>query len=362
MTVAHRLAGLKEAGGWLKPARVWTKGAARAAAILAISALAACNQVFVVSIDGSSTVYPISEAAAEGYMDGARVMLQASVGESGTGGGFKKFCRDELHVVGASRPILARELESCGKAGVKFIEILVAFDALSVVVHPDNPITNITVEELKTIWAPASQGKVQRWRDVNPAFPDTPLTLYGPGTASGTFDYFTEAVVGKAKSSRNDYTPSEDDNVLVQGLSSDRGGLGYFGMSYYSANKDKVRALGISFKGGPSVYPTAETVQSGAYKPLARPLFIYVNAKALELAPVRAFAEFYVDNAARLANEVGFVPLPPRAYQIARSRIDQRLTGTGFGGKQDVGGDIEEILLRPLSDAMPEAEKPAASQ
>lgn len=329
------------------------------AAVMAVGALASCNQVFVVSVDGSSTVYPISEAAAEGYMRDAQVMLRASVGESGTGGGFKKFCRNELHVVGASRPILARELESCRKAGVTFIEIPIAFDALSVVVHPDNPVTEITVDELKTIWAPDSQGKVNRWQDVNARFPDTPLTLYGPGTASGTFDYFTEAVVGKAKASRSDYTPSEDDNVLVQGLSADRGALGYFGMSYYTENKDKVRALAISYKGGPAVYPTAETVQSGAYKPLARPLFIYVNADALRLEPVATFARFYVDNAAKLATQVGFVPLSPRAYDVARQRIDRRLTGTGFNGKQDVGGDIDEILERPLSNAIPEPSPPS---
>jgi phosphate transport system substrate-binding protein len=323
-------------------------------------ALTGCNQVFTVAVDGSSTVFPISEAAAESYEGERQAKLRVTVAESGTGGGFKKFCRGDIHVQGASRPILKREMEECRKAGIRYVELPVAFDALSVVVHPDNALQSITVEQLKVMWSPDAQGKIDDWRDVDPAFPNLPLTLYGPGTASGTFDYFTEAVVGKAKSSRTDFTPSEDDNLLVQGISSDRGALGYFGMSYYTANKGKVRALGISYKGGPPVYPTAETVQSGAYQPLARPLFIYVRADALDLAPVRAFVLFYLDNAPRLAAEVGFVGLPPQAYEIGRRRVIERQTGTGFSGAQDVGGNIKEILARPLTDAPPAPDAPPA--
>ena len=258
--------------------------AALAATVLGVLGLAACSpageggssggaQMFTVVVDGSSTVYPISEAAGEAYQRDQAGRVRVTVAESGTGGGFRKFCRNETHVQGASRPILAAEIEACRAAGVTFIELPIAFDALSVVVHPDNPLKDITVDDLKKIWAPEAQGKINNWRQVNPAFPEMSLTLFGPGTASGTFDYFTEAVVGEAKSSRSDYTPSEDDNVLVQGLSSDKGGLGYFGMSYYTVNKTRVRALGVSYKGGAPVYPTAETVQSGAYQPLSRPLF-----------------------------------------------------------------------------------------
>jgi phosphate transport system substrate-binding protein len=195
---------------------------------------------------------------------------------------------------------------------------------------------------------------ITNWRQVDPSFPDQSIGLYGPGTASGTFDYFTEAIVGKAKASRTDYTPSEDDNVLVQGITSDRGGLGYFGMSYYTANKTRVRALAVSYKGGPAVYPTAETVQSGQYRPLARPLFIYVSAEALDKPPVAAFVNFYLENAPALAAHVGFVPLSARAYDIGKDRVARRMTGTAFGGVQDVAGDIEEVLSRPLLDAPPD--------
>lgn len=340
--------------------------AALAATVLGVLGLAACSpageggssggaQMFTVVVDGSSTVYPISEAAGEAYQRDQAGRVRVTVAESGTGGGFRKFCRNETHVQGASRPILAAEIEACRAAGVTFIELPIAFDALSVVVHPDNPLKDITVDDLKKIWAPEAQGKINNWRQVNPAFPEMSLTLFGPGTASGTFDYFTEAVVGEAKSSRSDYTPSEDDNVLVQGLSSDKGGLGYFGMSYYTVNKTRVRALGVSYKGGAPVYPTAETVQSGAYQPLSRPLFVYINAKALDVRPVQAFVDYYVKNAAKLATDVGFVPLPDNAYQIASERVSKRQIGTGFGGKQDVGGNITEVLARPLVEAPPAA-------
>jgi phosphate transport system substrate-binding protein len=335
--------------------------AAAAAGVLALTGCgpaAAPNggggtQMFTVIVDGSSTVYPISEAAGEAYQRDQAGRVRVTVAESGTGGGFRKFCRDETHVQGASRPILAAEIEACRAAGVSFIELPIAFDALSVVVHPENPLKDISVDDLKKIWAPEAQGQITNWRQVNAAFPDLALSLYGPGTASGTFDYFTEAVVGKAKSSRNDYTPSEDDNVLVQGLSSDKGGLGYFGMSYYTENRARVRALGVSYKGGAPVYPTAETVQSGAYQPLSRPLFVYINAKALNVRPVQAFVDYYLANAAKLATDVGFVPLPANAYQIAADRVAKRQTGTGFGGVQDVGGNIDEVLARPLVDAPP---------
>jgi phosphate transport system substrate-binding protein len=249
--------------------------AKRAAMAAAVLALAACGgsepgaakkpagaggDVFTVVVDGSSTVYPISEAAAEAYQADQGGRIRVTVAESSTGGGFRKFCRGETQVQGASRPILLDEMKTCAEAGVTVIELPIAFGALSVVVNPENPVKDLTIEELKKIWAPEAEGKVKTWKQVNAKFPDVALTLYGPGTASGTFDYFTEAVVGKAKAARTDFTPSEDDNVLVQGVSSDKGALAYFGMAYYTENKARVRALGISYQGKPPVYPTAETV------------------------------------------------------------------------------------------------------
>lgn len=345
----------------------WGLRAGKYAAVAALAILAsACGQsggagggekqVFTVIVDGSSTVYPIAEAAGEAYQGEEAGRVRVTVAESGTGGGFRKFCRNETHVQGASRPILADEMRACAEAGVAYIEMPIAFDALSIVVNPENPLKEITVEELKKIWGPDAQGKIMNWRQVNAKFPDLPLTLYGPGTASGTFDYFTEAVVGKAKSSRSDFTPSEDDNVLVQGLSGDRGGLAYFGMSYYTENTERVRALAVSYQGKPAVYPTAESVQNGSYQPLSRPLFVYVNASALDKKPVQDFVNYYVANAGRLATSVGFVPLPDSAYATVRERVAQRQVGTAFGGKQDVGGNIGEVMARPLSKDVPAAE------
>jgi len=336
---------------------VAAKGAACA---LVVSFLAACGDggapknsaakagVFTVVVDGSSTVFPISEAAGEAFQAQQKGRARVTVAESGTGGGFRKFCRGETHIQGASRPILQSEMEACAAAGVKFIEIPIAFDALTVVVHPDNPVTSITSAELKKAWEPAAEGKITNWNQVNPSFPNMPLKLYGAGTASGTFDYFTEAVVGKAKSSRTDYTPTEDDNVTVQGVSGDRGSMGYFGMAYLQGNTSRVRALTISHDGKPPVAPSTETVIAGAYQPLARPVFLYLNADALELAPVRMFMDFYVTGGARFATQVGYVPLPAESYAELDKRITDRRIGTAFGGHQSVGATISEILARPL--------------
>jgi phosphate transport system substrate-binding protein len=345
----------------MRAKRVW---GSLAFGVAALVALGGCGQsggpkpggaggVFTVVVDGSSTVYPISEAAGEAFQKDKGGQIRVTVAESGTGGGFKKFCRGESQVQGASRPILAEEMAACKKAGIDYVELPIAFDALSVVVHPDNPLQSITVEELKKIWAPDAQGVITTWRQVNPNFPDLPLALYGAGTASGTFDYFTEAVVGKAKSSRNDYTPSEDDNVLVQGISSDKGALGYFGMAYYTENKTRVRALGISYKGGAPVLPSAETVASGAYQPLSRPIFIYVNAAALGRRPVMEFVTAYLTRAPEFAESVGCVALPASAYETGLKRIKSREIGTAFGGKQDIGDTIDNVLARPLSTQAP---------
>jgi len=203
-------------------------------------------QAQVIKIDGSSTVYPITEAVAEEFQKSKKNAIKVTVGISGTGGGFKKFCRDETDISDASRPITTKEMEDCKAAGVQYIEMPIAFDALTVVVNPKNAfLKQATIEEMKVLWEPAAQGKVMKWNQVNPAWPDAPVKLFGAGADSGTFEYFTEAMVGKAKSSRGDYTASEDDNVLVQGVSRDVNAIGYFGYAYYAENKNKLKALPI---------------------------------------------------------------------------------------------------------------------
>jgi phosphate transport system substrate-binding protein len=303
----------------------------------------------VIKIDGSSTVYPVTEAVAEEF--GAQNRgVRVTVGISGTGGGFKKFVRGETDIQDASRPILAQEMSDAKANGIEYIELPVAFDALTVVINPANTwAESITVDELKKMWEPAAQGKVMKWSDVRPGWPDAPLKLYGAGSDSGTFDYFTEATVGKAKSSRGDYTASEDDNVLVQGVASDKNALGYFGFAYYEANKDKLKAAKIDGGKG-AVAPSQETVIGATYNPLSRPIFIYVNKKSLAKPEVKKFAEFYVENAAEMAKEVKYVPLPESAYAAAKARLDKQQTGTAFGGKSEVGLHIDELFKRELKN------------
>src|SRR5512145_2108887 len=258
------------------------------AAAAALAAAPALAQQRIVKIDGSSTVFPVTEAVAEDFQKAKKQQVKVTVGISGTGGGFKKFCRAETDISNASRPILKAEMAECAKAGVEYIELPVAFDALTVVINPKNTfIKQLTVAEMKKMWEPSAQGKVTRWNQVNSAWPDAPLKLFGPGADSGTFDYFTEAVVGKSKSSRGDFTASEDDNVLVQGVSRAKGALGYFGLAYYTENKDKLRAVPIVNDRGQPVEPSMEAVLKGTYTPLARPIFIYVNAKSLAKPEVK---------------------------------------------------------------------------
>lgn len=301
----------------------------------------------VIQIDGSSTVYPITEAIAEEFQmqnQGQRV----TVGVSGTGGGFKKFCRGELDIANASRPIQRLEMDACAAAGVKYFELPVAYDALTVVVNPGNSFLNtITVEELKKIWAPESQGVVSRWNQVNPAWPDQEIKLYGAGADSGTFDYFTEAVVGKAKSSRGDYTASEDDNVLVQGVSNDPGALGYFGYAYYAENQAKLKAVAVQPTADqPGVLPSPETVINGSYTPLARPMFIYVSEKAYARPEVKSFMDFYFANLAQLATETKYIPLPQQAYDTVKKHLAEGKLGTVFNGEPATAITIEELLKR----------------
>jgi phosphate transport system substrate-binding protein len=299
----------------------------------------------IIKIDGSSTVYPITEAVAEEFQKEKKIKV--TVGESGTGGGFKKFCRGETDISNASRPISQKEIDACKEAGVQYIELPIAYDALTVVVNNKNDwVKSISVDELKKIWGPGSS--VKNWKDVNPAYPDKKMGLYGPGTASGTFDYFSEAINGKAKAHRTDYTPSEDDNVLVQGVSGNVGGMAYFGMAYYEENKDKLRAIPVSAKaGGPAILPSAQSVEDGTYQPLARPIFIYVNATAAAFKPeVKAFVNFYLEQAPTLVKEVKYVPLPTADYTAVKEHFKAMKPGTGFGGKNEVGIKITDLLSR----------------
>ncbi len=301
-----------------------------------------------IKIDGSSTVYPVTEAVAEEFQVKKKGSVKVTVGISGTGGGFKKFCRGEIDISNASRPILKKEMDDCKAAGVQYVELPVAFDALTVVVNPQNEfLKSITVAELKKMWEPGAQGKVTKWNQINPAWPDAPLKLFGAGSDSGTFDYFTEATVGKAKSSRGDYTASEDDNVLVQGVSRDKNALGYFGFAYYAENQDKLKAVPIVAKdGAPAVGPSPKSVEDGTYQPLSRPIFIYVNAKSLQRAEVKEFIDFYLKNAAALVKEVKYIALPPKAYELAAEHIAKGKLGTVFGGAAEVGVTIEDLLKR----------------
>jgi phosphate transport system substrate-binding protein len=318
------------------------------AAAGAAFASGAYAQGAMVKIDGSSTVYPVTEAVAEEFQKSKKGAVKVTVGISGTGGGFKKFCRGETDISNASRPILKKEMEDCAKAGIKYVELPVAFDALTVVVHPQNTfVKQLTVAELKKMWEPAAQGKVMKWSDVNPAFPAEPLKLFGAGADSGTFDYFTEAIVGKSKSSRGDFTASEDDNVLVQGVSRDKNALGFFGYAYYEENKGKLKAVPIVEKDGkPAVYPSMEAVLKGSYQPLARPIFIYVSDKAMARPEVKEFINFYMKEGGKLAKEVKYVPLPAEAYKLAITNFNKPKLGTAFGGVAEVGVTVEELLKR----------------
>jgi phosphate transport system substrate-binding protein len=319
------------------------KTAALTATMIPVLALAQ-----VVKIDGSSTVYPVTEGVAEDFQKMKKNAVKVTVGISGTGGGFKKFCRGETDISNASRPILKKEMEDCRAAGIEYFEIPVAFDALTVVMNPKNTfIKQFTVDELKKIWEPAAQGKITRWNQVNPAWPDAPIKLFGAGSDSGTFDYFTEAIVGKAKSSRGDYTASEDDNVLVQGVAQDTNAIGYFGYAYYAENKSKLKAVPIVEKAGkPAIYPDDKTVLDGTYQPLARPIFIYVNAKSMAKPEVKEFVEYYLKEGSRLAKEVKYVPLPAKAYTTSLEHLAKGKKGTVFGGEAEVGVTIDALLAR----------------
>jgi phosphate transport system substrate-binding protein len=303
-------------------------------------------QAQILQIDGSSTVFPVTEAVAEEFQKAKKGKIKVTVGIAGTGGGFKKFCRGETDISNASRPILKQEMEACKGVGIEYIELPVAFDALTVIVNPKNEWSpTMTVAELKKIWEPAAQGKVTKWNQVRASWPDAPLKLFGAGADSGTFDYFTEAITGKAKSSRGDFTASEDDNVLVQGVANDHNALGFFGFAYYAENKGKLKAVAVDNGKGP-VGPSEKTVLDGTYQPLSRPIYIYVNKKSLAKPEVKEFTEYYLKHAPKLVREVKYVPLPDKVYTLGASRVQSGKVGTAFGGSAEVGVTIDDLLKR----------------
>ena len=323
-------------------------------ALLAISILALVGIVpraakaQIVQIDGSSTVFPVTEAVAEEFQKLKKGKVKVTVGIAGTGGGFKKFCRAETDISNASRPILKSEIEDCKKSGVQFIELPVAYDALTVIVNPKNDwVKSLNRCRIsKKCGSRRRRAKLSSWNQVRSEWPNNPLKLFGPGADSGTFDYFTEAIVGKAKSSRGDFTASEDDNVLVQGVVNDRNALGYFGFAYYIENQAKLKAVAID-NGKGAIAPSPKTVEDGTYQPLARPIFIYVSKKSLDSKPeVKEFVDFYLTNAAKLVKDVKYVALPQNAYKIGAEHVKKGKVGTVFGGTAEVGVKIEDLLKR----------------
>ncbi len=280
------------------------------------------DETKTVAIDGSSTVFPISQAMAEEFQK-LHSDVKVVVGTSGTGGGFKKFVVGEIDINDASRPIKQSEIDLCKENGIEFIELKIAIDGLSVITNSDNDwCDNLTVAQLRQIWEPGST--VSKWSDLNSAWPDEKIQLYGPDTDSGTFDYFTEVICGEGGASRTDYTPSTDDNVLVRGVSGDKHSLGYFGYAYYIENKDNLKLIGVSPTDhvADAVKPTEATIEGGTYAPLSRPLFLYVNKAALGKQEVADFLTYYFDEGQSLVSEVGYIKLSPEALTEAKSLIE----------------------------------------
>lgn len=316
---------------------------------LALSVAGCKGKQVRVSASGSSTVYPITEAMAEEFGK-VRRDIQVTVGIAGTGGGFKKFCAGETDISDASRPIRPSEVQQCQSNGVRYIEVPVAYDGIVVVVNPRNTWANdITVEELRKLWAPEAQGRITRWSQLREGWPNKEIHLFGPGVDSGTYDYFTEAIVHREHASRGDYTSSENDNVLVQGVANDELALGYFGLSYYTENKDRLKLLAVDAlnpaRAGDAVRPSLQTVRDGSYQPLSRPIFVYVSVQSLERPEVAAFVDFYLSHGVKLVELAGYVALPERAYELGQARIARRVTGSALGGKGSrVGVSIDELL------------------
>ncbi len=300
-----------------------------------------------IQIDGSSTVYPITKEIVEKYQASTQETVDITVDFSGTGGGFKKFCQGEIDINNASRPIQIEEMRACNQENIRYIELPIAFDAITVVVNPQNDwLDSITMEELKQIWSPTAEQKITRWNQFRDDLPQRPLNLYAPGADSGTFDYFTEAVLGKAGASRSDYLKSEDDEILVQGVRQDPNALGYFGLAYYERHSSDMKAVAIDSGSGP-VLPSRETVEQAQYQPLARPLFIYVNAaSALKNSALPKFINFYLEKAPEIIPEVGYIPLPEEAYHIDGVTFHKGEVGTVFEGKSQFNLTIPELLRK----------------
>jgi phosphate transport system substrate-binding protein len=344
----------------------------RIAALAAVGALAACGPsaqdarpgraatasgTSVVTIDGSSTVFPISEAVAEEFQKVDK-SIRVTAGISGTGGGFQKFCRAEIDISDASRPIMPVEAGKCAGAGIQYIELPVAYDGIAIAVNPKARwADSITTAELKMLWAPEAQGKVMRWSQIRAGWPDREIHLFGAGADSGTYDYFTEAIVGKAKSSRGDFTSSEDDNVLVQGIGGDELALGFVPFAYFEGNLDSLKLLpvddGKDDNGAGAVVPTSDSIRNGTYQPLSRPIFIYVARSAANRAEVRSFVDYYLKNAGTLVEEVGYVPLGNNIYTLAGERFARNTVGSAFAGRENTVGVTLSDLLASESGKQP---------
>lgn len=299
-----------------------------------------------ITIDGSSTVFPVSEAVAEEFGLLTDGKVRVTVGLSGSGGGFKKFCAGESDITNASRPIKQKEVDLCAESGVEYVEIPVAIDGLSVMTNPANPyIDCMTIDELHHVWGPDAEDTITKWDQVRPDWPAEDVRLYGPGVDSGTFDYFTEVVNGESQSSRGDFTASEDDNVLVQGISGDKHSLGFFGYAYYIENSDKLKLVGVDGGEG-CVTPSNATIENGSYQPLARPLFIYIKKASLAKPHMKAFAQYHLspEGGQQLVRDVGYLPYPSEVYTLGAERVERGLTGTLFGGDNAQRGPIAQVL------------------
>jgi len=308
----------------------------------------------LVALDGSSTVFPISEAVAEEFQK-VNPGIRVTVGISGTGGGFKKFCRAETDISNASRPITASEAADCARAGIEYVELPIAYDGIAIAVSPKATwVDHMTVAELKTLWQPDAQGKVTRWSQVRAGWPDQDIHLFGAGVDSGTYDYFTEAVTGTVKASRGDFTSSEDDNVLVQGIANDERALGFIPFAYYEDNRDKLKLVpiddGKADNGARPILPSPDTIRTGTYTPLSRPVFLYVSRKAADRPEVRTFVDYYVSHAEALVNEVNYVGLGAGAYTLVADRFAKRVTGSVFTGANTVGVTIEQLLAKERAE------------
>ena len=315
--------------------------------MLSVAAPIASQEVQSIKIDGSSTVYPVTQKIVEEFQAERQQSVEIEVDFSGTGGGFDKFCNGETEINNASRPIQLEEMEACNQSQVRYLELPIAFDALTVVVNPENDwLDSITVEELAKIWSPTAEQKITNWNQIRSNFPNQPLSLYAPGKDSGTFDYFTEAIVGKSGASRQDVTTSEDDDVLVEGVSQDLNALGYFGLAYYEQRSDLIKAIAVD-SGEGAILPSQSTVEEAKYQPLSRPLFIYVNAaSAQKNKALRDFIDFYLAQAPELVNQVGYVPLPEEAYLINKVSFHKGDVGTVFEGQSQFNLTIPELLRK----------------